>query len=413
MCGLCSCNRLQHIQRMTGARMSTRDEDSEDGLLPSNGTGYRFPIRDRRFENRIVEAEENEDDVDDDEGLDLVPDDVADDGDLDTPLDLSSVRSRVRGPLAPSTPSPVSAAPQPSETPTLPSDAPVDDDTPPEEPGVQVIDTPRSSRVRNAASRARNVQLSDRASRLIDNPGYAPGTTDPLIGMVATAPRRGQTDNRSIEEFDEQFIADARAAFGEGFIPANQLPGDVGDRIRHIVTVANIYASEFILDQLERMILSKVPVDTIAARFRVNTRTIWVWRKKLKERWAQKVQELKSGDIASIIGEHMAKFEVRMAMGFALAQKPNATLQEVTRGLEIAERAQTNLIKYQDMLGLHKQLPLAISRDSANQEDQHVKNAKNVTNAIAELFGMASAFPVAGGDDDGDIEEDQYSQVAE
>ncbi|QNH72053.1 hypothetical protein P11VFA_136 [Rhizobium phage P11VFA] len=396
--------------------MSTRDEDSEDGLLPSNGTGYRFPIRDRRFEGRTQEVA---DAADGDEDIDTDAVDGTGNGDLSASLDLTGVRSRRRVPMEThesELPSPPQASGAPS---TLASDAPVDDDpTPPEEPGVQVMDTPRSSRVRNAAARARNVQLTDRESRMTDLLGgrnRASAGNDPLIGMVTSAPRaqRGQSDTRSLDEFDAQFLADAQTAFGEGFVPGNMLPGDVGDRIRHIVLVANVYAQEFILDQLERMILSKVPVDTIASRFRVSVHTIVLWRKKLKARWAAKVQEMKSGDIASIIGEHMAKFEVRMSMGMALAQKPNATLAEITRGIDIAERAQTNLIKYQDMLGLHDQKPLANSSDSTNQEDQHVKGAKNVTNAIAELFGMASAFPVAGGEDDGEIEEDQYSRVAE
>lgn len=387
--------------------MSTRDEDNEDSSLPSNGTGYRFPIRDRRFA-----ARETQDDTDSDEGLDSS--DGAG-GDLPVPSAHTvpiSVRVRSRGSV--SAPVQPVAVPPAQDTPAtaVSSDPTVgDDDTPPEEPGIQVIDTPRSSRVATAARRARNVQLSDRESRMIDN--VNPKST--LQGVILSAPavQRGRSDSRSLEEFDEQFLADARIAFGEGFIPANQLPGDIGDRIRHIVSVASLYSQEFILDQLERMILSKVPVDTIAARFRVSTQTIWNWRNKLKKRWADKVQELKGDNIAAIIGEHMAKFEVRMAMGMALAQKPGATLQELTKGLEIAERAQANLIKYQDMLGFHDQKPLAISRDSANQEDQHVKGAKNVTNAIAELFGIASAFPVAGGEL-GDLDEDdEYARVSE
>lgn len=398
--------------------MSTRDEDNEDRSLPSNGTGYRFPIRDRRFEQPAME-DDDEDDADDpdvDEGV--VPSDpaVAASADPIADFDLGSVRVRTRGPSVPHA-APAVEAPVSDAAPAVASDTGpgVDpDDTPPEEPGIQIIDTPRPSRIAEAARRARNVQLSDRESRLIDQTRLGEGAD--LIGMVSNSPRiqRAAPDTRSTDDFDAQFIADARAAFGDGFIPANALPGDIGDRVRHIVSVSTIYAEEFILDQLERMVLSKVPADTIAARFRVSIPTISKWRKKLRARWAAKVQELKSDNISSVIGEHMAKFEVRMAMGMALAQKPNATLQEITRGLEIAERAQTNLIKYQDMLGLHEQKPLAISADSTHQEDQHVKNAKGLTNAISELFGLATAFPVAGGDDGADLEEeDYYSRVAE
>jgi hypothetical protein len=382
--------------------MSTRDDNDED-FPPSNTTGYRFPVRDRRFETAVVE--EDNDDVDE---LDL-DDDIGDDPDDLSPtppvVSIPSVRHRVR---------PAASAHNAGVSPEAPEagDEGTPDPVAPEPPGVQVSDAPTTSRVRNAANRARNVQLSDRESTiLLENRGVGMPS---LFGNVMRSPRvQGtQQDRRDLGEFDQQFVEEARLAFGEGFIPQSQLPGELSDRIRHIVSVANVYAKEFLLDQLERMIMSKVPLDTIAARLRVSTSTIVNWRKQLKQRWSDKVKELKSDSIGEIIGEHMAKFEVRISMGMAMAQKPNATIQEISKGLEIAERAQTNLIKYQDMLGLHEQKPLAISRDSANAEDNHVRAAKQMTNAMAELMGgFVGDFPVAGDIGDDDMDEDNHAQV--
>lgn len=385
--------------------MSTRDDDNEIGSQPSNRTGYRFPLRDRRFENTVVEGPEDDgsDEVFDSSTVDVLDDD-ADSGDTATDHDISSVRVRVRR-RSPSASAASSAADAQGNTQGAVSpDDPVDDD-----PGIQEQDAPVArGRIAQAAARARNVQLNEKGrSKPYDS-------TTALKGRTSFNNSQRSTDQRTLEEFDAAFIEDARRMLGEGFVPANQLPGDLGDRVRHIVIVCNKYAKDFILDQLERMTVAHVPTDTIAARFRVTTPTIIEWRKKLKERWAKSVQELKQGDMHSIIGEHISRFEMRIAMGMTLAQKPNATLQEITRGLEIAERAQTNLIKYQDMLGFHSSQPLAVSDDTANADDKRVKQAKNLTNAISDLFGIASAFPVAGDSTgDSDLEGEEEYRVNE
>lgn len=390
--------------------MSTRDDDNEHNSVPSGRTGYRFPLRDRRFENTVVEEPEDEGD---DEVFDRHPDaDTpvhSDGGDNPANDSTTGVRVRTRRRSTADSNAAISNGASSGAQDAVP--AAVSPDDVDDDPGIQEQDAPVArGRIAQAASRARNVNLNDRGPRT------APGRANPQNLTGRTTFHNGNhvsMDNRSLEEFDAQFIEETRRVLGEGFIPQSQLPGDFGDRVRHIVTVCNVYAKEFILDQLERMVVAKVPVDTIAARFRVTVPTIIRWRGLLRKRWAEKVQTLKQGNLQDVIGEHLAQFEMRIAIGMSLVQKPEATLQEITKGLEIVERAQTNMIKYQDMLGLHDSKPLAVSNDSANAEDKRVKDAKSLTNAISDLFGIATAFPVAGDMGDKDLEEEDEYRVNE
>lgn len=86
-----------------------------------------------------------------------------------------------------------------------------------------------------------------------------------------------------------------------------------------------------------------------------------------------------------------------MQLGMQLAQKQSASIREIRTGLEVAERAHVNLVKYQEMLGLYVDQPLKPAKDVANASDDKVLNARRITNVLSDIIGSGDVYAI---DDD-------------
>ncbi len=205
--------------------------------------------------------------------------------------------------------------------------------------------------------------------------------------------RRAMTRYRAITVKDKDddgdddaaaFAEHQRAAMREP-LEDGTLPDQLSLRYRHIVATNPGFAREFVLDHVELLFLRGTPKDAIAAQFRVNVKTVYRWQKVLGERNVRKFRDLQRNDVAVVIGKDIAFFETRMTLGMQMATKQGASVAAVRAGLEIAERAHTNLITYREKLGYYdKKVVTPIIND---ETDTHTEDARLISDAANAIMG--------------------------
>ena len=224
-----------------------------------------------------------------------------------------------------------------------------------------------------------------------DDPAVAKEQED-KIGK-ARKMRRALTRYRAItvkdkdddgDDDDTAFAEQQRVTIREP-LESGAIPDALNLRYRHLVATNPRYVREFVLDHVELLLLRGAPKDAIAAQFGVNVKTVYRWRKVLGERNVRKFRDLQRNDVAVVIGKDIAFFETRMTLGMQMATKQGASVAAVRAGLEIAERAHTNLITYRDKLGYYDKK--VVTPRITDETDTHAEDARLISDAANEIMG--------------------------
>lgn len=139
------------------------------------------------------------------------------------------------------------------------------------------------------------------------------------------------------------------------------------------------YTKEFILQNLHRMILMRMPQDEIAYRFGVSGMTISNWRGELAKRQAA---EAKALNPAGSIGKSLAHFEAAIAFAWQQTSTAGISAKDKKGWVETALRAEVEKQKLLQLAGLYDSRILAGQK---SDEEEGTAGASVLAN-MARMF---------------------------
>lgn len=171
---------------------------------------------------------------------------------------------------------------------------------------------------------------------------------------------------------------------GEIYRPHEVLPQELAERARHVNAWGTDYTQEFILTTLHQLLLARVPLDQIAHRFGVTTRTVQRWRHQLHTMVAK---EAKTLDPYPLVGEAMAHYRQVRAAGWQIYMG-SRTAGDKKAGLELALKADGEMLKLLQASGFFSRNLLREGMDdvAANSSDSAEKGG------VAGLHHMMTEY---------------------
>lgn len=154
------------------------------------------------------------------------------------------------------------------------------------------------------------------------------------------------------------------------------LPTDVAQRIRMIANGEHSagYQKEFVLQALQQMLFARVPVDQIAKRFKVTTRTVLRWRRSL---YQVLTAQAKSIDPYSFIGNELAHIDQLRAVGWQqIMTAKNATERKM--GHDMASSSGKDAIRLMQLAGMFDNV-------SVGKVDVNSDPSKKSANDLADM----------------------------
>ena len=171
-------------------------------------------------------------------------------------------------------------------------------------------------------------------------------------------------------------------------------------------------AEEFVLDQMERLILAKVEKRVIAQIMGVNVSTVYLWGKMAAKRRQEQYDSMPAWIVPGFAGDVLYTYEKIKQLGFQMIYEEGASHYKQMQGIRILFRAQQAIVDYQTKLGLYddksKLLP---PRPDAGAEYQQAEyqQAERKHFPIADLLRLEQIIQSAA-DQNIQDQEDIHSQ---
>lgn len=156
----------------------------------------------------------------------------------------------------------------------------------------------------------------------------------------------------------------------------NPVAEAVRSRVRKLHAVCPEAATEFILEVLHMMLLQHRPVDDIARTFAVTTRTVWNWRKKLRERIGEDFRARTPSDAAA---EQIASLKRTKAFAWQQAAKCSKPLDK--------QRWVATTIQCEDKISvIYERMKMYKAVEPVRDNSTELDNAVGALHNLAEEF---------------------------
>ena len=164
--------------------------------------------------------------------------------------------------------------------------------------------------------------------------------------------------------------------------PSENLSPDIGVRSRQIRRADSAYTEEFILRTLAQLINAGVPIDQIAVRFGVTTRTIFNWRRRLDEKYRDEARKMNP---TSFLGESLEFYRTLRSAGMAIFLTAGDSLHAKRVGLEQARAAHNDMHKWLHMAHFYDEVRFRPS-DSSSTGDEHALLAQDLAKGAQDIL---------------------------
>lgn len=127
-------------------------------------------------------------------------------------------------------------------------------------------------------------------------------------------------------------------------------PNPPGDGKKHNRNSVEGYAKEFIYQVLHELLLDGIPLTVIAKKFRVDVRTVHLWKVRLFQRYREDARHIEAGILA---GEVLENYRTMVAFGMRqLLDTSESDFPRRHAAILSVLKAQADMVEFMHLVGL-------------------------------------------------------------